>query len=81
MVVLWCGDQYSGLSIQVWKQEKSDMLLDASLLMLFVRFPTYPWVENQWLRMKYVWLPIGKQQDASSICERSLAFLFSNGGL
>lgn len=65
----------------MWKQEKSDMLLDASLLMLFVRFPTYPWVENQWLRMKYVWLPIGKQQDASSICERSLAFLFSNGGL
>lgn len=57
------------------------MLLDVSLLMLFVSFPTYPWIENQWLRMKYPWLAIGKQQDASSICERSLAFLFSNGGL
>lgn len=57
------------------------MLLDASLLMLFVRFLTYPWIENQWLHMKYLWLPIGKQQDASPICERSLALLFSNGGL
>lgn len=56
------------------------MLLDASLLMLFVRFPACPWIENQWLRMKYLWLPIGKQQDAASICERSLAFLFSDGG-
>lgn len=57
------------------------MLLDVSLLMLFVSFPTYPWIENQWLRMKYLWLAIGKQQDAASICERSLAFLISNGGL
>lgn len=65
----------------MWKQEKSDMLLDASLLMLFVRLPTYPWIENQWLRMKYLWLPIGKQQYASSACERILAFLFSNEGL